>query len=65
VREYQILQLGSDGEVLDKADFSATSDQVAINFAMSQAGLDGVELWTGDCFVAFVKRDRRRPAGSA
>ena len=65
VRDYQMRQLGSRGEILDSADFSATSDETAINFAASNAGLEGVELWTGSCFVALVKRDRRRPSGSA
>ena len=61
--QYELLRLAGDGEIRARAEFSASSDDAAIDFAISRAGLDDLEVWKDGSFVALITRDE--PAGTS
>lgn len=60
--DYRLFHVQADGDAVDVEQFSASSDESAINFAMSRTGSHRGELWcwSDRRFVALITREARR-----
>lgn len=64
--EYRLFHVNGDGDSIDVEEFFATSDETALNFAVSRTGSHSGELWSWSDrrFVAIITRSGTQ-AGSA
>ena len=62
--DYRLLHIQGDGDAVGVEEFFATSDEAALNFAITRTGSHAAELWcwSDRRFVALVARDEAQQA---
>jgi hypothetical protein len=59
LQEYRLYQLTRNGRIVrPPEEFSAPSDEAAVNYAASKNIPDGCEVWQRDRLVAHIKREK-------
>lgn len=63
---YRLFHVGADGDAVDVEDFSAASDEAALNAAVARTGSHNGELWcwSDRRFVALITRGGREASGT-
>jgi hypothetical protein len=58
VPDYRLFHVSTDGDAVDVEEFFATSDETALNFAVTRTGSHGGELWcwSDRRFIALITR---------
>lgn len=55
--EYRAYAVGEDGHIVSSRPFVGASDELAITWAKRLVDGHGIELWSGERFVARLEHD--------